>query len=686
MTDLLLIFVPQWSPFQPPLSLPSLAAWLRRAGYAISCLDANILLYDWLFSDECASLLMELVESKGMSRLEAEGYRSLFRCSQEFKRDIGNFKASSPPSSSAEKEIYVQKNFLAISAFSAYLASISKVSGDFSISPYSFCLNGDLQSSSLEAFADNPPSVIKGYLNWLFDHCVPPGNVRAIGLSCIGEEQLPFTLLFGRLLKQRFADVPVLVGGTILPRIFERGVLKPEWFGRYFDIVVRNEGEKPCEMILSNLRRGRGPTEDVPGIIYFSSGRICATQPAPPLKPAEVPTPDFDDLPLGTYFCSEITLPLLSARGCYWGKCEFCHHYMVYGDQYSAYSVQDVVNAINELARKYQVRHFAFNDEAIPPKVITALGQMLPDCETSGYTFTGLIKFERYFKREHFANLARVGFRSLYIGLESASERVLTLMKKPNTVATIKSNLRDASESGIWTHCFLFFGFPGETEDDARQTFDFIMSNPDIVGSFGCGTFVLEHNAPIQRHHESFNLTLLGDEPLSGVSVYYDYSVSQGISKDRAKEWMDLLNKESLQIDKYHSTTWIPREFLLCLISHQTPAELVHECIAIDRHQGLPPRAAVSDIVSLVHVSAPEDQTFMVNRTSARVVLLKNKATEVVELCLNSPLKAVDLAKMDPRFNEFLVSPPPPPEEPPALSLAAVSSAAHGVQTSSPSA
>lgn len=653
MTDLLLIFVPQWSPFQPPLSLPSLAAWLRRAGYRINCVDANILLYNWFFSDECASRLMELVGSKGMCQDEAEGYRSIFRCCREFKRDIDNFKASAPPSSPAEKELYVQKNFLSINAFAAYLASISEISGDFSISPYSFRLNGDSHVSSLEAFADNPPFVVQGYLSWLFDHYVSSGDVRAIGLSCIGEEQLPFTLLFGKFLKQRFGELPVLVGGTILPRIFERGVLKPEWFSRYFDVVVRNEGEKPCEMMLYNLQRGRALTEDVPGIVHFSSGHICATQPASPLKPAEVPTPDFDDLPLGTYFCSEITLPLLSARGCYWGKCEFCHHYMVYGDQYSAYSAQEVVRVIHDLSRKYQVRHFAFNDEAIPPKVITALGQMLPDCEQSGYTFTGLIKFERYYKRKHFANLARVGFRSLYVGLESASERVLALMKKPNTIATITSNLRDASESGIWAHCFLFFGFPGETENDARQTFDFIMSNPDIIGSFGCGTFVLEHNAPIQRHPESFNLTLLGNQPLSDVSVYYDYSVSQGISKERAKDWMDRLTKESFLIDKYRSTNWIPREFLLCLISRQTPAELVRECIVIDQHRGLPPLATVSDIVSLVHFSAAENQGFMINRTSGRVVLVKNKATEVVELCLNSPLRAVDLANMDRRFTEF---------------------------------
>src|SRR5215469_10473068 len=50
--DMALVFPPQWSPFQPPLSLPSLAAWLRREGFSVASLDANISLYHWLFADE----------------------------------------------------------------------------------------------------------------------------------------------------------------------------------------------------------------------------------------------------------------------------------------------------------------------------------------------------------------------------------------------------------------------------------------------------------------------------------------------------------------------------------------------------------------------------------------------------------------------------------------------------------
>jgi anaerobic magnesium-protoporphyrin IX monomethyl ester cyclase len=651
--DLLLIFVPQWSPFQPPLSLPSLAAWLRRAGYKIHCLDANILLYEWLLSDDCADLLLDTIELSDMPRTQAEGFRAIIKSRGKFRSDLANLHV--PDVGRFDKQSYVQKHYFAIKSFSAYLEAVSAISGDFLISPFSFRMNigSTLSSESLEDFAKNPPKILGRYVQWLTHHYIAPRSPRAIGLSCIGEEQLAFTLIFGKAMKERFPDSPVFVGGTILSRIFERGVLKRDWFDTYFDVVVRNEGEKPCERLLSNLILGRSLVEEVPGIVYSSHSGLQFTEPAQSLKPHEVPVPDFDDLPLGNYICSEITLPVLSSRGCYWGKCEFCHHYMVYGDKYSAYDAEKVVNIIHELAQKYNVRHFAFNDEAIPPKIVRSLGQMLPSHENSDYTFTGLIKFEKYFTQSDFGNLSRVGFRSLYIGLESASEAVLALMKKPNKLTTITRNLYDATKAGIWTHCFLFFGFPGETEADAAQTYDFVMENSDIIGSFGGGTFVLEHNAPIQRHPELFKLEVDGGRSRSDISVYYNYAVSDGITRQRAQEWSDRLDTDSLGVTKYRATTWIPREFLLCLISRLTPDELAEECAIIDRVRGLPPLAIVSDLVSLVSTSR-EFEAFAVNRMRGNVVLVKNNAWESLTLCIENSVKAVNLADMDHRVAAWL--------------------------------
>src|SRR5947209_5647657 len=88
MSDLSLIFVPQWSPFQPALSLPSLSAWLKRATFDVTSVDANILFYEWLFSDDCAELLQERAESSPAGIAARAAFHALFANVAVFRDDL----------------------------------------------------------------------------------------------------------------------------------------------------------------------------------------------------------------------------------------------------------------------------------------------------------------------------------------------------------------------------------------------------------------------------------------------------------------------------------------------------------------------------------------------------------------------------------------------------------------------
>jgi radical SAM superfamily enzyme YgiQ (UPF0313 family) len=144
---------------------------------------------------------------------------------------------------------------------------------------------------------------------------------------------------------------------------------------------------------------------------------------------------------------------------------------MIYGDRYRMRQPDALANDVRSLDARYGVRHFALNDEAIPPKLFEKLPTVI---ENNRYYFTGLYKFEKYFKPKHYRDMYGIGFRSFYIGLESASERVQRHMRKDNTQDVMRANLTDAHEAGIWNHTFNFFGFPTETRDEAMETIDFL--------------------------------------------------------------------------------------------------------------------------------------------------------------------------------------------------------------------
>lgn len=643
MTDLVLIFPPQWSPFQPALALPSLSSWLKRAGYSVRSVDLNVLFYDWLISDEGAEILSTLADRSDLTETEKLAFSTVFSNAGDFRRALQDWKSSNFRGTAD----HLSQHYLAIRSMETYLHAVSTLSGQFELSLYGFDLvDGQPAQRKLEELIVSPPPVIAQFVDHFICHAICGEEAKLIGISCIGQQQLYFTLYLGAVLKARL-DVPVMVGGTIIPRISERGELPAEWFGKYFDIVVQNEGEIPAERLLSNAMACRPLTLDVPSIIYCDNGIVSTSSPAPPLAPARVPIPDFDDMPLDKYFSAEVALPVLSSRGCYWGKCEFCHHGMVYGDRYSGYPVQQVFDTVESLSSRYGVRHFVFTDEAIPPKIVRAMGLQFPSHEKSGWNFTGLIKFERLYDEMDFGRLHKIGFRSLYVGLESASEYVLRLMKKENSIETIEGNLRDATAAGIWMHCFLFFGFPGEREEDARQTYEFVLSHSDIISSFGVDTFALEHNAPIYHHMENFGVKLrwAWEEK---ISVYYRYAVDTGIGPTQAVEWKERLDVAAKGIPRYRAATWVPRDSQLHLLSVMPPEELIAKSIAIEDFAGMPRNARLAEIVSFVPDPRRLGRRILLNRTNGNLLLLSESAGQVLDHFLRSGFSIGQVAKLAP--------------------------------------
>ena len=81
-------------------------------------------------------------------------------------------------------------------------------------------------------------------------------------------------------------------------------------------------------------------------------------------------------------------------------------------------------------------------------------------------TWWGNIRFEKTFTPELAELLARSGCVAVSGGLEVASDRLLTLMKKGVTVEQVARVTRAFTDAGIMVHAYLMYGFPTETEQE----------------------------------------------------------------------------------------------------------------------------------------------------------------------------------------------------------------------------
>jgi hypothetical protein len=566
MTELLLVQPPYWSPFQPPLALAALSAWLRSAGRTVHSIDLNLAFFDWLLSDECAHLLDQAAPASA----DRAADRALLASASGLREAIAALHATdhSRPLTTTE----VRRSFLVSRWLEAHLAAVSRLDGGFSLSLRTgLRWRGGLSPEAVARVVEHPSPAIAAFLHRALSRVLEPGPPAAFGLSCLGQEQLAFTLMLGTRLKA-VAAAPVIVGGSYLPRLLHSGALPAEWLGRAFDLVVRGQGEIPSEMLLDNLDRGRSLAEGVPGVIVPCGGGIAVTPAAEPLEPTALPVPDFDDLLPGDYLAPSPRLPLLASQGCYWGRCEFCSFARSSSARHRPHPVDQILHRLRTLTARYGVRHFEFGDEAIPPATLRAMARTFPDSADSGWVFSSMIRFEQCLDREDYEDLHRIGFRILKLGLESASPRVRALMGKQVDQSTIRRTLDDTAAAGLWSHVLLFFGFPGELDEDAAATLDFIRDHHAVIGSVGAGVFSLEHDARMNSHLGDFGVRV---RPRREVSLIHDYEVAEGIGPERALDWLGRLVECLSRVPSYREAGRLLPELGLDLLTATPGRRLV---------------------------------------------------------------------------------------------------------------
>ncbi len=571
----MLIFPPDWYPSEPYLSLPSLTSVLRQAGHRVIQKDINCEMWDWYFSEEFLKKVLRRVPqqldrlrklSKKRDLAEREmdvqlalcdvsrpRMEKLIRDAEEAKHIVRN-----------EKFYDIDKLEWAIQVFREVTAIISLVYSparicmppmetDLSYKPY-------VSAEVMDAVRDEQVNVYRD----VFDHLVKPviqaEQPDVVGISIVLQQQMFSTMTFCALIKQHFPHIHVTIGGNTVTRL--RDVLPQSPLFQYFDSAVVYEGETAFTQLVEAVG-AKQSLAHVPNTIYKDETGIHVS----PLSYAEdmaaLPPPDFDGLPLEKYFVPTRVLPYLATRGCYWGRCEFCDHGEGYTAGYRSKKIQDILADITYLRDKYGAKHFHFTDESYPPALFRKLSRGLLESNMDIF-WTTHMRFEKSLLEDAvWQDAKESGCRYLHFGYESGVERVLQLMDKATTAEVMTQHLKLTAEAGIWNHCMGFFGFPGETKEEAWQSVQFLEQNKDHVHSLGFGTFDLGRHNPVAKHPEKWGVTAYKN-PEWDLALDYYYTVKNGMSIEEAERVFE-------QFERNHNPGWdlrlYIREYIFLYIS-----------------------------------------------------------------------------------------------------------------------
>ena len=562
----LLIFPPDWYPSEPYLSLPSLTAVLRQAGHTVIQKDINLEMYDWYFSEDFLKRVLrrvpqqldrlrKLSKKRDLSGEEMDLQMAL--CDLTRKRIEELTKNAEKAKAIIRGEIFYDIDQLewAIKVFREVTSVISMVYAPARICmpPMETDLSYKVFSSSemMDAIQDIQVNIYRD----VFEHLVKPVIEReqpeVIGISIVLQQQMFSSMTFCALIKQHFPHIHVTIGGNTVTRL--RDVLPQSPLFQYFDSAVVYEGETAFVQLVSAVGAKRSLAE-VPNTIYKDETGVHTSTTSYAEDMAALPPPDFDGLPLEKYFVPTKILPYLATRGCYWGRCEFCDHGEGYTAGYRSKKIQDILVDIQYLRDKYGAKHFHFTDESYPPALFRKLSRGLIDSQM-GITWTTHMRFEKSLLEESvWQDAKESGCRYLHFGYESGNERVLKLMDKATTTEVITKHLQMSADVGIWNHCMGFFGFPGETREEAWSSVEFLEQNKNYVHSLGFGTFDLGRHNPVAKNPEKWGVTAYKN-PEWDLALDYYYTVKNGMSIEEAERVFE-------EFERNHNPGWDLRLFI----------------------------------------------------------------------------------------------------------------------------
>jgi radical SAM superfamily enzyme YgiQ (UPF0313 family) len=92
-------------------------------------------------------------------------------------------------------------------------------------------------------------------------------------------------------------------------------------------------------------------------------------------------------------------------------------------------------------------------------------------------------------------------------------------------------------------------GFPGETEEEARQTYDFIQYHIDDVFGYQFNAFVLARNSPVWRDPERWGIRMR-NKPENDLQLYWtdDFDIAGGMSFSRYARMAEVFRRRLSRI------------------------------------------------------------------------------------------------------------------------------------------
>ncbi|MFH1504520.1 MAG: radical SAM protein [Candidatus Omnitrophota bacterium] len=282
------------------------------------------------------------------------------------------------------------------------------------------------------------------------------------------------------------------------------------------DAVCLQEGEVVFNNLVNTIKDNKGRIGYCPGFIYKdSNGKIinCGKQDLVDNLDS-LPFADFKDFDLRLY--DETGVPISTSRGCI-NCCSFCEESILWG-KYRRREAANIYAEIDyQLKNNHQAEYFFFNDSLVngDMKNLCKLVDLIIEKNTK-FTWSGQAMIREGMNFEFLKKMKKAGFSSVSYGLESASPKILKLMRKNFSTILAEEVIQNTKKAGISSSINIIVGFPEETWEDINLTVNFLKRNLEFIDTVYLHSLVLMPSSLLYRERKTFGIFILNRNRTNG--------------------------------------------------------------------------------------------------------------------------------------------------------------------------
>jgi radical SAM superfamily enzyme YgiQ (UPF0313 family) len=282
-----------------------------------------------------------------------------------------------------------------------------------------------------------------------------------------------------RSVREISPDIPLILGGGIATDMHPAFLFDK----LHFTYGIRGEAETSFPFLVHALLHKKTGFDTIPGLLYKDpqTGEIKKN----PLRRLDLSTNDIlpawhrfnVDYYLNNWdhgiFGHRLCMPMVSARGCT-GACTFCSSF---GGPFRKRPIEQVIREIAFLDERYVFDWISFNSEMF----YSSKEDIVKFCEafksiTVKKKWICDLRVDVDFDIDTFRLMKSAGCVAVFGGLESGSNKILSLMQKRTTREMIIRFFRTAEEAGLPCIGGFLVGNEGETEAEIKETVDMVTS------------------------------------------------------------------------------------------------------------------------------------------------------------------------------------------------------------------